>query len=65
MNHGVIQTWDGKRGEGNEREHAVTELVKVQALKRIKNTRTAEIQYYYLYYIVYMMILSILDFKNY
>ena len=36
MNHHVIQTWDGKSGEGNEREHAVTELAKVQALKRIK-----------------------------
>jgi len=36
----------GVRGE-NEKEQAVTELVQVQALKHARNTRTAEIQYYY------------------
>ena len=40
-------------GVGNETEQAVTELVKVPALKYTRNTITAEIQYYYLYYIVY------------
>jgi len=40
-------------GVWNETEQAVTELVKVPALKYTRNTITAEMQYYYLYYIVY------------
>ena len=32
------------------------------SIETYQNTRTAEMQYYYLYYIVYMMILSVLNF---